>query len=187
MFPPAARIVPGLLSVLCAAQAGIVGGRSIGIGEAPWQLKLESGSTGCGAAWLGGRWALTAAHCVEKAPASATAVWAGITRASEAHAGNRVPIRRILIHPGWRKVDWQDIALLELDADIVSPAARPIRFAAPADVAAGWTRPGAAVWVTGWGGVDRAVRLVDSLQGVASRVHADVRVLPQIHKVLNIP
>ena len=147
----------------------IVGGKAISITEAPWQLLFEPTGSMCGAVWIGGRWALSAAHCVEKAVASTSFVYAGITKASEAKNSNRLAIKRIIPKPEFPE-SWQDISILELAADITSPLAKPIRYATAADVTDGSTNAGVECFATGWGGTDRNVSFPDSLQGVLSKV-----------------
>lgn len=157
------------------AKEAIVGGSDITIEEAPWQLLMlsneEGGGTGnCGASWIGERWVITAAHCVEGNVAGDIEIYAGITKRSEARSTNRLKVARIISHPDYPK-QWKDIAILELAQDVTSTKARPIRMASPKDVTAGATRPGATVMATGWGGVNRNGQLAETLQGVTSKVH----------------
>ena len=152
----------------------IVGGQTVGIQEAPWQLLLYldmgNGTRGnCGAVWIGGRWALTAAHCVEHSTAAQAQVYAGITKTTEANASNRLTVSRILVNPNW-PASWQDIAILELNADVAAHLAKPIRYATAADVTAGSTNPGVACFATGWGGTNRQGDLSETLIGVNSKV-----------------
>ena len=173
------RILLGVAVVLIGAaiqsKEAIVGGAAITIDEAPWQLLMLSnepgGGTGnCGASWIGERWVITAAHCVEGNVAADIEIYAGITKRSEAKTTNRIKVARIISHPDYPK-QWKDIAIMELASDVTSTKARPIRMASPADVAAGATKPGATVMATGWGGVDRNGTLAETLQGVTSKVH----------------
>jgi hypothetical protein len=69
VFQTARRLALPMGFAFCvAADASIVGGHAIGIEEAPWQLRLRTVYPdtlhSCGAVW-GGRWALTAGHCVD--------------------------------------------------------------------------------------------------------------------------
>lgn len=167
------------------ADASIVGGKSITIREAPWQLLfLVNGGAGgmCGAVWIGQRWVLTAAHCVEEATPDNSYVYAGITRQDEAVKANRIAVRRIVANPDFPEV-WKDIAVMELAADITSPLARPIRFATAADVKAGLTSPGVEVVATGWGGTNRDGDLADSLQSLTTKVadttRYEIRIAPK--------
>lgn len=162
-----------------SGKEAIVGGKTITIKEAPWQLLLLSespdGSVGnCGASWIGGKWVITAAHCVEDTPISELNVYAGISRRAEAKAPARYKVARVIPQPDYPR-QWKDIAVLELVNPITAVEARPIRMAMPADVTAGFTRPGAEVMATGWGGVNRNGRLADTLQMVMSQVHDTTR------------
>ena len=157
-----------------AAQSGgaeIVGGHSISITEAPWQMMFRPSGSMCGAVWLGGRWVATAAHCVEGAQASSSYVYAGITRDRDATNANRIAVKRIVLNPKNNGID-QDISLLELAADVAAPLAKPIRYATAADATAGLTNVGVACMATGWGGIDRNVKFPDSLQRVDSKIHS---------------
>ena len=160
---------------LCMAAQGeaigaIVGGHNIGIKEAPWQLLYKSGGV-CGAAWLGGRWVATAAHCVEGETAANSWVYAGITRFKDATNANRIAVKRIVTNPKNSGIS-QDLALLELAADVTSPLAKPIRYATPADATAGLTNKGVWCMATGWGKLSPSKGLADSLQMVESTIYS---------------
>jgi secreted trypsin-like serine protease len=157
------------------AKSAIVGGKSISIKDAPWQLLLEvdegNGATAlCGAVWIGERWVITAAHCVEDATTANASIYAGITRHSDAKKADRVRADRILANPDFPKT-WKDIAVIHLASDITAPMAKPIPFATPADVKLGLTNPGTAIVATGWGGTNRDGNLADSLQMVKTTIH----------------
>lgn len=158
------------LAAPAAAKSAIVGGKSVSIKEAPWQLLLRAGGGVCGAAWVGGRWVVTAAHCVEGASATSTYVHAGITRYREAVNTNRIAVKRIVRNPKNTGIS-QDLALLELSADITSPLAKPIRYATPADATAGLTDKGKWCMATGWGKLSPTKGLADSLQLVESVIY----------------
>lgn len=162
------------LPALVAAKSAIVGGKSISITEAPYQLLMKvdegNGATGmCGAVWIGKRWVLTAAHCVEDAAPERTSVYAGITRLKEAKPAIAMKVARIMANTEFPDT-WKDIAVLELAQDIVSPLAKPIPYATPADARAGLTSPGKLVIATGWGGTNRDGDLADSLQSLRTAV-----------------
>jgi secreted trypsin-like serine protease len=160
-----------LAMAIGADAAQIVGGKSISITEAPWQLHMG----GCGASWLGGKWVLTAAHCLDDSPDPAeTWVHAGITRTREESNTTRTRAARIILHPDYRKSTCAncDIALVELVSPITRPLAKPIPLATPADAAAGLEKKGLACFATGWGFLDpKYTRTPDSLQGVHSVIY----------------
>jgi secreted trypsin-like serine protease len=163
------------LSSTADAKSSIVGGHSVSITEAPWQLlfKVDEGGglTGmCGAVWIGKRWAITAAHCVENATPANASIYAGITREREATDKTRVHVLHITANPEFPDT-WKDIAVLELASDITSPLAKPVAFATPADVKMGLTSPGVEIRVTGWGGTNRNGELADSLQMLKTTIH----------------
>ena len=159
---------------LSQAKSAIVGGKSISIKDAPYQMYMRmdegGGATGlCGAVWIGQRWVLTAAHCVEGAVADRTTLWAGITRTREAKETNALHVARIIANPEFPKT-WKDVAVIELSQDVTSPLAKPIPFATVADSKAGLTSPGKLVIATGWGGTNRDGDLADSLQMLRTAV-----------------
>lgn len=178
----AAAVLAVWLAASPEKAAAIAGGAPIGIAEAPWQLLLEvarnGGTAYCGASWIGGRWAVTAAHCLESATPGNTQVTAGITRRSEAKAvpSPRMAVKRLLPHPEYAANTAKDIAIVELDRDVDASAigsgrAKPIRYATPADDAAGMTGAGKACMMTGWGaGNADESWLPDTLQKLSAQV-----------------
>ena len=153
------------------AAASIVGGKAISITEAPWQLLVEkpTGEFTCGATWIGGRWALCAAHCFT---ATGTySVHAGVTKASETSAATRIAAKRVIIHPDYPGKNY-DLAVMELAADITSPLAKPITYAVLADSVAGLTDSGVTCRVTGWGKLGADLGSPDSLHMVISKIHS---------------
>lgn len=163
-----------LLPGISAGKSAIVGGKSISIKEAPYQLLMqtreEGGATGmCGAVWIGQRWILTAAHCVEDTRPEQISVYAGITRLREAKTANAMRVARIIADKDFPDT-WKDIAVVELAQDITSTLARPIPYATAADVRLGLTDPGKLVIATGWGGTNHEGELADSLQALRTAV-----------------
>lgn len=160
-----------LMAALAPDAAQIVGGKSISITEAPWQLHMG----GCGASWIGGTWVLTAAHCLDDNPApSSVYVHAGITRTKEESNSTRTRASRIILHPDYRKSSCEncDIALVELVAPITRPLAKPIPLATPAHATAGLEKKGVACFATGWGFMDpNYTKTPDTLQGVHSKIY----------------
>src|SRR6185295_17206159 len=105
----------------------------------------------------GGRFALTAGHCVDSGATPAKCrVFAGISTRADTLAIAANPIKRILIHPEYvldlaHANTMRDITILELATDVIAPLAKPIRYATAADVRAGLTNPGVACMASGWG------------------------------------
>lgn len=161
-------IVPALVgwlawggTVEASAKASVVGGRAVGISEAPWTMVVNVGCTG---SWIGGRWAITAAHCREGHIGWVTA---GITRRMEVNTAPRTKVKRIIMD------EKTDILLLELDADITAVKARPIHPATVADAAAGLASPGKLARMYGWGKLGMELEGPDSLHMLEQKI-ADV-------------
>ena len=152
------------------AEGAVVGGVSIDIKEAPYQIHLTAGSSGCGGTWIGGRWIVTAGHCVEGESASQSFVSVGITRDRDM-SKSQIPVKRIISHPDYPSTGEKDIALLELAQDITSVVAKPVPYATPADTLAGLTAVGKAGRLTGWGALSQAAnRWPDSLQKLDAKI-----------------
>ncbi|XP_053752828.1 transmembrane protease serine 9 isoform X1 [Panthera pardus] len=112
----------------CGLQPGwktagrIVGGVEASPGEFPWQVSLrENKEHFCGAAVVGARWLVSAAHCFSgfQDPAEWVA-YAGTTHLSGAEASTvRVRVARITPHPLYNPdtADF-DVAVLELDGPL---------------------------------------------------------------------
>ncbi|MBC8073821.1 MAG: trypsin-like serine protease [Deltaproteobacteria bacterium] len=151
----------------------IVGGDAVEIEEYPHQVSVQS-SRGlrCGGSILDEGWVLTAAHCVDNDPPG-LAVAAGSTRLSalEHGEGQRRPIARVVLHPGYdpySKPPRNDAALLRLvyPFDLDEPGVAAIEPVSPADAEAGLTDPGALATVSGWGRLREGGALTDVLHAV---------------------
>ncbi|KAF0882070.1 TMPS9 protease, partial [Crocuta crocuta] len=112
----------------CGLQPGwkaagrIVGGMEASPGEFPWQVSLrENKEHFCGAAVVGARWLVSAAHCFSgfQDPTEWVA-YAGTTHLSGAEASTvRMRVARIALHPLYNPdtADF-DVAVLELDGPL---------------------------------------------------------------------
>ncbi|NWW55687.1 C1R protein, partial [Ifrita kowaldi] len=119
----------------------ILGGKSAGRGNFPWQALTGINGRG-GGALLGDRWILTAAHTIFpkggvrnnvslEQLAEEADIFLGHTNVDELHKMGNHPVRRIFIHPDYNPKDEHnfngDIALLELKNPVtLGPTLLPI-------------------------------------------------------------
>lgn len=143
-------------------QPRIIGGTSIDIESAPWQVALLRDWAGsyydrfyCGGSILAADWILTAAHCVD---GIATNVLAG-TASLLGMDGQEISVTESYPHPAYDpQTDENDIALLKLSAplDLLTSAAKPISLMNTAAVTRGLQDPGVQGQITGWGSMSTA-------------------------------
>nr|BAI66364.1 trypsin-like protease [Vibrio mimicus] len=132
----------------------IINGSDATLGEWPSIVALvKSGQNAfdgqfCGGSFLGGRYVLTAAHCVEfMDPAKLDAVIGINNLNNEGSEGIRVPVRRIYVHEDYFNSNLvNDIAVLELDREVSSPAITIADATTRTSTAAG-----SRMSVAGWG------------------------------------
>ncbi|MEH0370590.1 S1 family peptidase [Vibrio mimicus] len=132
----------------------IINGSDATLGEWPSIVALvKSGQNAfdgqfCGGSFLGGRYVLTAAHCVEfMDPAKLDAVIGINNLNNEGSEGIRVPVRRIYVHEDYFNSNLvNDIAILELAREVSSPAIRIADATTRISTAAG-----SRMSVAGWG------------------------------------
>ncbi len=153
----AVLVALALLAVSTTPAAAIVGGKETDKAW-PWIVALEYGraevETGplqqCGAALVGARWVLTAAHCLEGTVSDPRLLAVSIGRhdKDDPLTGERIQVKAIHPHELYdpSRLDGYDLALLELAAPAESP---PIRIAGRGEEAA-WAM-GAAATALGWG------------------------------------
>lgn len=132
----------------------IINGSDATLGEWPSIVALvKSGQNAfdgqfCGGSFLGGRYVLTAAHCVEfMDPAKLDAVIGINNLNNEGSEGIRVPVRRIYVHEDYFNSNLvNDIAILELAREVSSPAITIADATTRTSTAAG-----SRMSVAGWG------------------------------------
>jgi hypothetical protein len=147
------------------ARVSIVGGNTISIGQAPWQVEVRAPISGgeellCGGSILDETHILTAAHCTydpetETAiPADEFKVFAGRSKAfTVSPEEQKVAVKSVRVHPYYDRAlgasGGDDVAVLELEQTLTlsGPSARAIE-----PIAAGSAPPeGASVNLTGYG------------------------------------
>ena len=147
----------------------ILGGGVAAPGQFPFMAVLVDSSAKraingafCGGSVIAPRVILTAGHCVVGTHADEIDVVTGRTRLSQDADGERIPVSKIVLHPGYdnRNVT-DDVALLQLARPTVWPA---MPIAHPADD--GLTAPGSRVMVIGWGATQEGGDISDELRFV---------------------
>ncbi len=144
------------------AHGAIVGGSSIAIAQAPWQVselvELEGGGELlCGGAVLDSTHILTAGHCAinpeteEPVPAKAILVIAGTATLNEKLPTAQVAeVEHVRIHPGFNYAKGpgtpDDVAVLTLETPLESTAS-----VKPISLGSGFTTEGTALHLTGFG------------------------------------
>ncbi|RSD30486.1 serine protease [Vibrio pectenicida] len=134
----------------------IIGGTTTGKNDWPFMAALVTKSTTdshrgqfCGASYIGGRYILTAAHCVEGQKSTNFDVAVGthdLTHISS--EGQRVGVRSYYIHQGYSNYA-NDIAIVELEREIVAPQVGLV-----SEIEVNNLNSGDTLTVTGWGNQD---------------------------------
>jgi hypothetical protein len=147
-----------------AAQPAVVGGPTVSVTTAPWQVYLDiGGRLACGGSILDSRHVLTAAHCrddagkLPPAPPSSFTVLAGFSDVSQWVRGQTPPpgtqvvrVSSLRVHPNYIGTTLNDdvmVLTLASPLSLSGPNARAIALAASGSAVG----PGAALRVTGYG------------------------------------
>ncbi|KAM4657575.1 transmembrane protease serine 9 [Amazona ochrocephala] len=126
--PAASKPVTAPRPQECGQQPGfskpikIVGGTDASRGEVPWQVSLKEGSRHfCGAAVIGDRWLLSAAHCFNETNPEEIEAHVGTTSLNGTDGGAvKVNVTRVIPHPLFNPIMLDfDVAVLELVTPLV--------------------------------------------------------------------
>lgn len=135
------------------AASQIIDGTVANKGDWPFMTALVSEGKNamsgqfCGASFIGGRYVLTAAHCVYDLDSQALDVVIGVHNLNnEATEGKRVAVREIYTHKNYPLTNGYDIAILELAEEVDAPAVTLANSALRNSLA-----PGESLTVMGWG------------------------------------
>lgn len=105
-------------------------------------------SSSCGASFLGDKWVLTAAHCVDEQTASQIKINVGEYNLADG-ADKAIQVNRIYMHPDYDNVNFNnDVALLELTESVDTTAISIVDDISTANFAA----QNSIATVMGWGG-----------------------------------
>ncbi|XP_064470653.1 serine proteinase stubble-like isoform X2 [Ornithodoros turicata] len=106
----------------------VVGGENAKFGQQPWQAAVVKRSflsqkISCGGALVHERWVITAAHCVDRTPASNLRIRLGehsIRDTSERYPHEEYTVKRKVVNEGFDRRNFKnDIALLELSHPVI--------------------------------------------------------------------
>ncbi|WP_394245538.1 S1 family peptidase [Vibrio astriarenae] len=121
----------------------------------------------CGASYLGGRYVLTAAHCVENTSSGDIELLFGVNDLDDENQGTRVGVNNIYIHELFDSDRLlYDIAVLELPRELTSDEADAVRLAPEGRLEELYMSGDVTLTVAGWGTIEPSGSTVrpDSLQ-----------------------
>jgi pancreatic elastase II len=162
-------------SFMMGGEQYIVGGTNASPGEFPWQLsqQRQSGDTwshSCGASMLSENYALSAAHCVDGAPADSLRVVAGLHQQSDLTGTQIVNLSGYQLHEDYLaglNTNSNDIAILNFATPVVIGGnVQPATL--PADNSNDYN--GLTCVISGWGRSDTSDILPDTLQKASIEV-----------------
>jgi len=137
-------------------QVRIVGGEEAKQGDYPFMTALVSRESEdirpfCGASFIGGRYVLTASHCLEGTEAENLSVWISGYDTQTPEGGQKVNVAQIYMHEEYFS-DFKDVAILELEQEI--QGVTPVKLMT-AEMEAE-LQDGQLFTVMGWGNMDPA-------------------------------
>ncbi|MGR5120799.1 S1 family peptidase [Vibrio astriarenae] len=106
----------------------------------------------CGASYLGGRYVLTAAHCVEGTSANDIELVFGVNDLDDESQGTRISVNNIYMHEDYEPNQLlNDVAVLELPRELTSSEATPVTLSQSGRLEELYMSGDVTLTVAGWG------------------------------------